>query len=134
MPDPLFMIDDAAAPGLGEDTRHTPVPGKLSSRRVEGFVGDPSRYVIKGLTRPKSWVITGPLLADTFADLYAHIDTYAAMQQDITPHKLTIHGVPFEDADLASFRLRGRPHAYQAEGMVAPGARVEVYMLWELLV
>ena len=135
METPAFLIDDLAAPGMGEDTRHLPVPGKLSARRVEGFVGDAARYVIKGVTRPKSWIITGPLLGADFAALYGHIATYEAMQADILPHKLTIHGTDYEEADLVSFRLRGTPHGYRSRDMAPPavGARGEVEMLWELL-
>ena len=133
-PDPLFMIDGAAAPGVGEDTRHTPIPGKLSARRVVGFVGDPSRYVIKGVTRPKSWIITGALLGADFPALYDHIATYEQMLQDVFPHTLKIQGATFDEADLAEFVLRGNPHGYQAAGMLIPGARVEFRMLWELLV
>lgn len=133
MPDPLFMIDDLAAPGIGEDTRHTPIPGPLSARRTEGFVGDNNRYVVKGVELPGSWLITGALLAEDFPTLYGLISTYSAMRQDITPHKISVHGEDYEPVDLASFRLVGQPHAYQSEGMVSAGARVQFQMLWELL-
>ena len=111
----LFTIDGAAAPGVGEDTRHTYIARPVQ-RRTEGFAGDPNRYVIKGARRPGAWRITGALLAASFEELLALVDDYDAMQADLVTHAIGVHGVDYQPADLAQFQTVGNAHSLPGRG------------------
>ena len=123
----VYEIDSSAV-NQRNDWRHQRQPAQLAARRVDGFPGDPNRYLTKGPLRPRTIRVSGILTDSTWAGLYGQLDTYESMQADDTTHSVSIHGVTYSNMDLAAFRQTGR-HRPDGDGNV----RVPVEFTWQQL-
>lgn len=122
----VYFIDGVAVNDR-IDWRHE-VPRGPIPRRVEGFPGDSSRYVTKGLTRPVIIRVTGYLVASDMDALHDDVDAAAALQNDLNTHSVRMHNRTWTNCDLKELEVLGNPDS------LGSGVAQRVRYVWEKLV
>jgi hypothetical protein len=131
-PDNPFQIDSADVAGMGFDTRHLVLPGKLAALRMGRFPGSRSKFTIKGRAHYPTLVAYGPLRAADFDTLYGYIQQHQDNAGTIGSVPVSFHETTFNNCDWTGFELlRPNPVAYRdADG---EGVQVLAQFIFEII-